>query len=77
MKFILLSFYFFLLFHNVSLALHKTSVPGLYSTGVDDNYNLLAGSETDPHYSLILSSDNLFPGPDATEVQIPFPEVTV
>lgn len=68
MKFLLLSYYFFLLFHNVSFAFHKTSVPGLYSTGVDDNYNLLAGSETDPHYSLILSSDNLFPGPEAKVV---------
>jgi len=47
---------------------HASIIPGLYSTGMDDNYKLLADGETDNHYELISSSDKNFPGPDAKVV---------
>ncbi len=41
----------------------SSEIPGIYSTGVDDYGNTLAGGETDPHYMLVSSDDNNFPGP--------------
>lgn len=47
---------------------NASDIPGLYSTGLDNNYDLLADGETDNHYELISSSDNNFPGPAAKVV---------
>lgn len=68
MKYIILLINLLVLVYSASYAFSKTSIPGLYSTGVDDNLNLLAGNETDPHYSLIVSPDKMFPGPDSKVV---------
>lgn len=43
----------------------KIPIPGIYNTGVDNNRLPLGDGEIDPHYSLISSSDDMFPGPDA------------
>ncbi|MEO6693847.1 MAG: hypothetical protein ABIY50_07160 [Ignavibacteria bacterium] len=52
---------------NVTFA-RASDIPGLFSTGLDDNYNLLADGETDMHYQLISSSDKNFPGPESKVV---------
>ncbi|HSH16764.1 MAG TPA: immunoglobulin domain-containing protein, partial [Verrucomicrobiae bacterium] len=41
----------------------RTSVPGLYNTGVDDNGVALADGSVDPHYQIIVNPDG--PSPDA------------
>lgn len=68
MKYIILLINLLVLVYSFSSAYSRTSVPGLYCTGVDDNRNLLAGNETDPHYTLIVSPDKMFPGPDSKVV---------
>jgi len=40
--------------------------PGLFSTGVDNQGNLLPLGSIDPHYTLIQNPDPLFPGPSAS-----------
>jgi hypothetical protein len=40
----------------------------VFSTGVDDNGEVLAGGSVDPHYALIQSADAMFGGPDAIVV---------
>ena len=42
-----------------------TAIPGLFNTGVDASRQLLADGVADPHYTLIVSPDAAFPGPDA------------
>lgn len=44
------------------------NIPGLFNTGIDNNSNLLADGETDPHYLIVLSADASFPGPEAKVV---------
>ena len=44
------------------------SIPGLYSTGVDDLGNLLPDGAVDPHYQIISSSDPRYPGPESRVV---------
>ncbi len=47
-------------------AAHVTvGLPGIFGTGVDANGQLLAAGEVDPHYKLITSADEGYPGPDA------------
>ena len=41
----------------------KLPIPGIFSTGVDNNKLPLADGEDDPHYFLSLSADASFPGP--------------
>ncbi len=51
------------------------TIPGLFSTGMDNNYNILADGETDYHYRIILSADISFPGPESkvvTSLGFPF-----
>jgi len=55
------------IFTTLTIA-NASNIPGLYSTGLDDNYNLLADGETDNHYELISSSDVNFPGPESKVV---------
>jgi hypothetical protein len=40
----------------------KIPIPDLYNTGVNDLKLPLAGGETDPHYALVSSADESFPG---------------
>ena len=46
----------------------KLPIPGIYSTGVDNNKLPLADGEIDLHYVLTLSADARYPGPDAKVV---------
>lgn len=46
----------------------KVPIPDLYNTGVDNNRLPLADGEIDPHYMLVLSADERFPGYDAKVV---------
>lgn len=46
----------------------KIPIPTLFSTGVGDNNMPLADGETDPHYTLLVSADERFPGPNAKVV---------
>src|SRR4030095_14631348 len=46
----------------------KLPIPGIYSTGVDNNKLPLADGEVDPHYVLAQSSDDRFPGPETKVV---------
>ncbi len=43
----------------------KIPIPGIYNTGVDNNRLPLGDGEIDLHYVLAVSSDIMFPGPDA------------
>jgi hypothetical protein len=52
----------FLLLVPASLA---SSIPGILNTGVNDDGTLLASGSADPHYRLLTSSDQEFPGPGA------------
>ncbi len=61
-------FIFFIAFNSALNAVHGAVIPGLFNSGVDDYYNILAENETDHHYKLILSPDNLFPGPETKVV---------
>jgi len=47
----------------ITSEISAATIPGIYSTGLNDNFNLLADGETDSHYSLIESSDKHFSGP--------------
>ncbi|MDQ3022234.1 MAG: hypothetical protein M3R36_16925 [Bacteroidota bacterium] len=44
------------------------TIPDLFSTGVDDQYNVLPDGTTDFHYRILSSADISFPGPDAKVV---------
>ena len=48
-------------------------IPGVYSTGVDDDHGLLAAGTADPHYQLITSADSAFPGPNGVVVNEGYP----
>ncbi len=48
-------------------------IPKLYSTGVDDSGNPLGNAVLDPHYTLVFSSDEAYPGPDAFTLTPGFP----
>jgi hypothetical protein len=57
-----------------SLAATAAPIPGLFSTGVDGNGDLLPGDgAVDPHYELVDSADPRFPGPDAVTLAPGFP----
>jgi hypothetical protein len=43
-------------------------IPDLFSTGVDEQYNILPDGSTDYHYQIISSADISFPGPEARVV---------
>jgi hypothetical protein len=49
------------------------SIPGLFSTGVDDSGALLGEEQLDPHYQITISPDPAFPGPDAMTLLPGFP----
>lgn len=40
-------------------------LPGIFGTGVAADGTLLAAGEVDPHYKLVASADEAYPGPDA------------
>ncbi|MBI2925809.1 MAG: immunoglobulin domain-containing protein, partial [Verrucomicrobia bacterium] len=44
------------------------AVPGLFNTGRDASGALLADGAVDPHFTLVASADDLFPGPDTLVV---------
>jgi hypothetical protein len=44
---------------------HAIPIPGLFNTGVDGSNVVLAGNSVDPHYTMIVSADPSFPGPNA------------
>jgi hypothetical protein len=46
----------------------KIPIPTLFNTGVDNNNMPLSDDETDPHYTLIVSADERYPGPNAKVV---------
>ena len=46
----------------------KIPIPDLYNTGVDNNKMPLQGGEIDPHYLLVSSADERFPGYDSKVV---------
>ena len=48
-------------------------IPGIYGTGVDNAGKLLADGDVDPHYTMTLSPDADFPGPDAIVVTNAWP----
>jgi len=48
-------------------------IPKLYSTGVKDDGSLLGNAEKDPHYILVESADEAFPGPDLFTLVPGFP----
>ena len=52
---------------------HAASVPGVYSTGLDDLRGPLAAGAVDPHWELVESPDGQFPGPAARVVNEGFP----
>jgi len=54
-------------------SLSAAPIPKLYSTGVNDAGALLGPAERDPHYTLIVSADESFPGPDAFTLAPGFP----
>jgi len=39
----------------------QTSIPGVFSTGVDDSGNLLSAGQTDPHWTISSSPDGAMP----------------
>jgi hypothetical protein len=41
------------------------ALPGIYGTGVADDGSLIEAGATDPHYRMVTSADEGFPGPDA------------
>jgi hypothetical protein len=47
-------------------------IAGLFGTGVDNNGILLVAGTVDPHYTLILSADTNFPGPNSIVVSNDF-----
>jgi hypothetical protein len=49
------------------------AVPGVFGTGLNDNGELLAAGEIDPHYTITTSPDVDFPGPDAGVVNDAWP----
>ncbi len=49
------------------------TVPGVFGTGVDADGKLLPPGAVDPHYTLTLSADPDFPGPDAIVVNDGWP----
>ncbi|MGK0188943.1 MAG: hypothetical protein ACI9R3_004758 [Verrucomicrobiales bacterium] len=56
------------------MAATAAPIPGLFNTGVDADGNLLPGDgAVDPHYELIDSGDERFPGPDAVTLAAGFP----
>ena len=55
-------------FSNTDIKFPVAKIPGIYSTGIDDNFNLLNEGETDNHYKIYVSADKKFPGPDAKVV---------
>ena len=48
-------------------------IPGVVGTGVDDNGELLAAETIDPHWKLVSSPDDDFPGPDVLTLKPGFP----
>lgn len=55
-------------------ASHAADIPGLFNSGVDDNGNPLpASGAVDPHYTLTVSPDETFTGPDAVTLNPGFP----
>jgi hypothetical protein len=52
---------------------HAASVPGVYSTGLDDLRVPLAAGAVDPHWELVESPDGQYPGPAAWVVNEGFP----
>lgn len=51
-------------FNSYSQERKKIPIPTLFNTGIDDSKALLADGETDPHYFLLKSADDMFPGPE-------------
>ncbi len=49
----------------VSASAQAAPVPGLFNTGVDNSGVTLAAGAVDPHYTLIVSPDPAYPGPNA------------
>ncbi|MEO1863896.1 MAG: hypothetical protein ABGY13_12510, partial [Verrucomicrobiia bacterium] len=48
-------------------------IPSVFGTGVDDNGELLAAETIDPHWKLVSSPDDDFPGPDVLTLKPGFP----
>ncbi|MBK9138765.1 MAG: immunoglobulin domain-containing protein [Verrucomicrobia bacterium] len=48
-------------------------LPGIYGTGVAADGSLLGPGEVDPHYKLVASADENYPGPDAIVVNDGWP----
>jgi len=48
-------------------------IPSVFGTGVDDNSELLAAETIDPHWKLVSSPDDDFPGPDVLTLKPGFP----
>lgn len=48
-------------------------IPGIYSTGVDANGALLGDGAVDPHYTMTVSADWQYPGPDALVITNAWP----
>ncbi|MBI2927724.1 MAG: immunoglobulin domain-containing protein [Verrucomicrobia bacterium] len=55
------------------VALHAAQIPKLYNTGVDDAGKILGNNAVDPHYTLTVSPDPGFPGPEARTLNPGFP----
>ncbi len=55
------------------VALHAAQIPKLYNTGVDDTGKILGNNVVDPHYTLAVSPDPGFPGPEARTLNPGFP----
>ena len=51
----------------------EAEIPGVVGTGVDDNGELLAAETIDPHWKLVSSPDDDFPGPDVLTLKPGFP----
>ncbi|HUF61088.1 MAG TPA: LamG-like jellyroll fold domain-containing protein [Verrucomicrobiales bacterium] len=57
-----------------SVAVFAAPIPGLYNTGVDDDGNILVGGGVvDPHYELVESSDEAYPGPEVVTLNEGWP----
>lgn len=53
--------------------LHAAAIPGLFNTGLGTNGVILANNAVDPHYTLVVSADTNFPGPEVRTLLPGFP----
>ena len=58
---------------NAAVIVAYQALPGFFGTGVGSEGQLLPDGAVDPHYTLVHSDDELFPGPDAVVVNDAWP----